>query len=63
MEGMLAEFAERGVVVVPDVFSATEVEEMRAEADYIANISLNAVSQHAVAAAPLPALALALAAH
>ena len=40
---MLTEFSAKGVVVVPDVFSAAEIEEMRREADYIAGISLNAV--------------------
>lgn len=40
---MVAEFAEKGVVVIPGVFSSVELEEMRAEADYIASVSLNAV--------------------
>ena len=43
MEDMVAEFEEKGVVVVPNMFSADEIEEMRSEADYIAGVSLNAV--------------------
>ena len=43
MEDTVAEFEEKGVVVVPNMFSTEEIEEMRREADYIAGVSLNAV--------------------
>eukprot|EP01044_Picomonas_judraskeda_P008027 COSAG03_NODE_893_length_5468_cov_3.850251_7_plen_72_part_00 len=58
MEDMVAEFEEKGVVVVPNMFSADEIEEMRSEADYIAGVSLNAVrfsSHHAAALTPVRA--------
>ena len=46
LDAVCAEFAERGVVVIPDVFSAAEIQEMREEADAMAEVSLNAMLFH-----------------
>ncbi len=46
LDAVCAEFAERGVVVIKDVFSAAEIQEMREEADAMAEVSLNAMLYH-----------------